>query len=181
MLSAFTLLFSFVMLNVSFAFNLPKQVFLKPPSSRMFLSTIKSTSFHHNVPKLCMSNTQEKEDYSGYLAVGVSGTIANLICDYSIYVLKTTSCGLPPGPFGLEGAAEGISYLGVVGILIWSLVTKVQTGRGLPVGRFGLLGLAEGLTYLTVIGGIVVAGLNLQEYGFLPGFLPNDNCFGIND
>jgi hypothetical protein len=41
-----------------------------------------------------------------------------LICDYSLYVLKTTSCGLPPGPFGLLGAGEGVSYLVVIGLLL---------------------------------------------------------------
>ena len=82
---------------------------------------------------------------------------------------------------GLEGAAEGISYLAVVGLFGWSLTKKIKTGSGLPAGKFGLLGGAEGLTFLTVLGGLVIAGLNLQEYGFLPGFLPNDQCFGINN
>ena len=112
--------------------------------------------------------------------IGAAGVVSNVICDYSLYVLKTTGCGLPPGPFGLEGAAEGISYLLVVGLFGWSLFTKIKTGSGLPAGPGGLLGAAEGLSFLTILGGIVIAALNLSEYGFLPGFLPNDNCFGIN-
>ena len=107
--------------------------------------------------------------------------LANAICDYSLYVLKTTGCGLPPGILGLEGAAEGVAYLVVTFVFAWSLKTKVTTGSGLPAGPAGLLGAAEGLSFLTVLGGIVIAGLNLNDYGFLPGFLPNDRCFGINN
>lgn len=110
---------------------------------------------------------------------GVGGIVANVICDYSLYVLKETGCGLPPGPLGLEGAAEGISYSIVIGILFWSGKSKIQTGGGLPAGPFGLLGLAEGLTFLTIVGGIFIAFSNLIFYGFLPGFLPNDKCFGL--
>lgn len=128
------------------------------------------------------SNEDSSEELDPSIAtlVGTGGIVANVVCAYSLYVLKTTSCGLPPGPFGLLGALEGISYLGIVGILGWSLITKVKTGSGLPAGPNGLLGAAEGLTFLTVLGGLVVAGLNWNEYGFLPGFLPNDKCFGVN-
>jgi len=117
---------------------------------------------------------------SDALVIGVAGTVSNVIVAYSEYVLKTTGCGLPPGPFGLEGAAEGVSYLGVVSIFGWALYSKVKTGGGLPSGPYGLLGLAEGLSFLTVIGGIAIGVLNALDYGFLPGFLPNDQCFGIN-
>lgn len=111
--------------------------------------------------------------------IGATGVISNIIVDYSLYVLKSTGCGLPPGPFGLEGLAEGVSYLAVVGIFGWSALTKIKTGSGLPAGPAGLLGAAEGLTYLSILGGIVIAILNYFDYGFLPGFLPNDKCFGI--
>lgn len=33
---------------------------------------------------------------------------------------------LIPGPYGLYGAAEGVSYLVVLGIIGWSLSTKVR-------------------------------------------------------
>jgi hypothetical protein len=113
--------------------------------------------------------------------IGATGVLSNLVCFYSLYVLRTTSCGLPPGFLGLEGAVEGISYLIVVGIFFWSALKKLTTGSGLWAGPFGLLGAAEGLSFLTVFGGIIVAALNLLQYGFLPGFLPNDLCFGINN
>ena len=41
---------------------------------------------------------------------------------WSLYTLKTTGCGLPAGPFGLFGAAEGISYLIVAGVVVAALM-----------------------------------------------------------
>lgn len=51
----------------------------------------------------------------------------------------------------LSSAAEGISYLGVYGLVAWSVYTKVSTGSGLPAGPSGLLGAVEGFSYLTVL------------------------------
>ena len=144
----------------------------------------KQKPFFSSTMSLHMSSSpsanEEEVSIPGAGTIGAIGVVSNIICAYSLYVLKTTSCGLPPGPFGLLGAAEGISYLAVVGILIWSLVKKVSTGSGLPAGPNGLLGAAEGLSFLTVIAGIAIGYLNYNDYGFLPGFLPNDKCFGIN-
>lgn len=61
--------------------------------------------------------------------LGAIGTVAALITFYSEYTLKTTGCGLPAGPLGLVGLAEGLSYLGVTGIGAFSLYTKVKTVR----------------------------------------------------
>lgn len=80
------------------------------------------------------------KDDSLYQTIGIVGVVSNIVCDYSLYVLKTTGSGLPAGPYGLEGGLEGISYLAVVGIFIWSISTKVKTGSGLPAGPLGLLG-----------------------------------------
>ena len=38
-------------------------------------------------------------------------------------------CGLPPGPSGLLGAAEGVSYLVVTAIACWSVYSKVSVGH----------------------------------------------------
>lgn len=62
-------------------------------------------------------------------------------------------------PGGLYGAAEGVSYLVIVGIVAWSLYSKSQTGSGLPAGPSGLLGAAEGLSFLSLGVGVVVAAL----------------------
>jgi hypothetical protein len=74
-------------------------------------------------------NDSVKLASSDQLVLGVTGTIASLIMIYSEYTLKTTGCGLPAGPFGLVGLIEGLSYLGVTGIVAYSVVTKVRTVR----------------------------------------------------
>jgi hypothetical protein len=53
---------------------------------------------------------------------------------------------------------QGISYLVVLGLIGWSITTKVSTGSGLPAGPTGLLGAAEGVSYLTLLAGIVAFG-----------------------
>lgn len=141
--------------------------------------SVGSTSNKHLSQPLKMQSDSSDNSNPTFALVGGLGVAANVVCGYSLFVLKTTGCGLPPGPFGLLGAAEGISYLAVVGLVAWSAVTKAKTGSGLPAGPSGLLGASEGLSYLTILAGIVIAGLNLSEYGFLPGFLPNDKCFGV--
>jgi hypothetical protein len=106
--------------------------------------------------------------------LGVAGTIAALVTLYSESVLKTTGCGLPAGPFGLVGAVEGISYLGVTGIAAFSLYTKIKTGSGLPAGPKGLLGAAEGLAYLAIVAGLVVLALQVSNYGYIPNPVPGE-------
>lgn len=58
--------------------------------------------------------------------------------------------------------AEGISYLVVLGIIAWSISTKVKTGSGLPAGPNGLLGAVEGISYLSLLGGEQWAQLTLM-------------------
>lgn len=43
-------------------------------------------------------------------------------------------CGLPPGPSGLIGAAEGFSYVTLLGIAGWGIGMRATTSRGLPSG-----------------------------------------------
>ncbi|KAI3665491.1 hypothetical protein L6452_44118 [Arctium lappa] len=108
------------------------------------------------------------------------GLIATPVIGWSLYTLKTTGCGLPPGPAGTIGGLEGVSYLVVVGIVGWSLYTKSKTGSGLPNGPFGLLGAVEGLSYLSLVAILVVFGLQFYQQGSLPGPVPvpGDQCFG---
>lgn len=110
-------------------------------------------------------------------AIG-GGLLATPLIGWSLYTLKTTGCGLPPGPGGSLGALEGVSYLVVLGIVAWSLYTKSKTGSGLPNGPFGLLGAVEGLSYLSLLGIIIVFGLQFLQQGSIPGPLPTDQCFG---
>ncbi|KAL0031335.1 hypothetical protein WJX79_004525 [Trebouxia sp. C0005] len=58
-------------------------------------------------------------------AVVAAGLVANPVVLVSEYFLKTTGEGLPPGPGGIYGATEGISYLVIVGVVGWSIYTKV--------------------------------------------------------
>ena len=106
------------------------------------------------------------------LAASVLGLASQPIMWWSLYTLKTTGCGLPAGPFGLIGAAEGISYLVVIGFVAASLLSKVTSGSGLPTGPGNLLGLAEGLSFLTAVAGLTVLGFQLSEYGYLPEAVP---------
>ena len=79
-----------------------------------------------------------------------AGFVANPVVLVSEYFLKTTGEGLPPGPGGIYGATEGVSYLVIVGVVAWSLYTKAKTGSGLPGN---LLGAVEGFSYLSLVAG----------------------------
>lgn len=128
---------------------------------------------HRTGPRLCTTTTRTRTClYSGNgstggdevstpaVAIAVAGLALSPIVFWSEYTLATTGSGLPPGPGGALGAAEGISYLASVGIVAWSLKTKVQTGSGLPAGPSGLVGAAEGVSYLAVLGGLIAAGVS---------------------
>lgn len=51
------------------------------------------------------------------LAEGISYLVVVGLCGWSIYTKVSTGSGLPPGPSGLLGAVEGISYLSLVGAI----------------------------------------------------------------
>jgi hypothetical protein len=141
-------------------------------------STASSTHYRYSaaVPLLHMSNSDGSGSSSlkesDQTLLGVAGTGAALLTLYSEYTLKTTGCGLPAGPLGLLGAAEGISYLGVIGLVAYSLYTKFRTGSGLPAGPGGLLGAAEGLSFLAIAAGLVVLAFQILDYGYIPNAVP---------
>lgn len=93
---------------------------------------------------------------------------------YSESVLFRTGCGLPAGPLGLVGAVEGLSYLGVVVLVGYSLYVKIRTGRGLPEGPGGVLGAAEGMSYLAVFAGFWVLVAQVANYGYIPNAIPTE-------
>ena len=111
--------------------------------------------------------------------VGIGGCVSCAIMTWSLVVLKDTGCGLPPGPGGLLGAAEGVSYLYVVGLVAYSAVKKAKTGSGLPAGPGGVLGLAEGLAYTLVLAGVGVGAAQFADFGALPNAVPAESgkCF----
>ena len=106
------------------------------------------------------------------LAAAILGLVSQPVMWWSLYTLKTTGCGLPAGPFGLIGAAEGISYLVVIGFVAAALLSKVTSGKGLPAGPGGLLGAAEGLSFLTAVAGLAVLGFQIADYGYVPEAVP---------
>lgn len=86
--------------------------------------------------------------------------------------LTRIGCGLPAGPGGLIGGIEGISYLGVAGLLGASAYKKSTTGSGLPAGPFALLGAAEGVAFLLVLAGVYVGVCQVLDYGYIPNAVP---------
>nr|XP_043606769.1 uncharacterized protein LOC122578797 [Erigeron canadensis] len=140
-----------------------------------------SQSRQNVIKSMAKQTTNEPEPLSTPNKLAIAGgLISNPVIGWSLYTLKTTGCGLPPGPGGSIGALEGVSYLVVVGIVGWSLYTKSKTGSGLPNGPFGLLGAVEGLSYLSLVAILVVFGLQFYQQGFIPGPVPvpGDQCFG---
>lgn len=101
---------------------------------------------------------------------GILGTIASIVVLYSEFTLKTTGCGLPAGPFGLVGAVEGVSYLGVVGICATAavgLVSEENSPEPTVAGR-----LATTLGLVAAIVGIAVLAFQVLDYGYIPNAVP---------
>jgi len=133
------------------------------------------SSTRHSFSSLRMAKEKDPSTTNASFGfIGGIGCAANLVLDYSLYVLQTTGCNVVPKD-SVETliAEQGVSLVGIIGLFAWSLVTKKQTGTGLPSGPAGLLGAAEGLTFLTVLAGIVVAAINIATYG---GLTAGDAC-----
>jgi hypothetical protein len=148
------ILITLALLNLACAFQ-------KPFTSRAISSPIRKLK-----QKLNDDDDGRTSPLAGF--TGAFGVGANMVCDYSLYVIRTTGCNLVP-KFGLEGLIfeQGASFAVIFGIVIWSALTKAKTGSGLPAGPAGLLGSAEGLSYLTVLVSIIVLVLNFSEFGGL--------------
>lgn len=108
-----------------------------------------------------LTSAQEK----GILGAGVT---ALPIVAWSEATLFTTGCGLPAGPGGVLGAAEGISYLVLLGLVGLSVYKKVTTGSGLPAGPKGLVGATEGVAYLLLALGLAEGVYIYFKFGSLP-------------
>ncbi|KAL9241741.1 hypothetical protein vseg_015814 [Gypsophila vaccaria] len=156
----------------------PLSTFVGPRSNVLHGRNSRLFSYTPRLKVVAMAKgTTEDVGLAEIAAIG-GGLISTPVIGWSLYTLKTTGCGLPPGPGGSIGALEGVSYLVVLGIIGWSIYTKVKTGSGLPNGPFGLLGAVEGLSFLSLIAILVVFGLQISETGSIPGPLPSDQCFG---
>jgi hypothetical protein len=104
-------------------------------------------------------------------AGGILGTIASVVVLYSEFVLKTTGCGLPAGPFGIVGAVEGVSYLGVVATCATAAVDYFsENGVEGSDNITRRIATALGVTAAAV--GIVVLVLQVTDYGYIPNAVP---------
>jgi len=104
---------------------------------------------------------------------GIAGVCAQPLVWVSLFSVATTGGGLPAGPFGLLGLAEGLSYLTIVGFVAATLISKVRAGSGLPAGPGGLLGAAEGLSFISLAAGLAVLAYTATgTTGCVPNALP---------
>lgn len=116
----------------------------------------------------------------GEVLAAVAGLAATGIVAWSLATLKATGCGLPPGPGGVLGGLEGVSYLTVVGLAVWRLSARLKSSSGSsPTAGPGLLlGVAEGGAYSAIALGLAVLVLQVSERGFVPSALPDSHCYG---
>ena len=151
------------------------------PKSRLPHNSITSRVPHSSIsttPSVLHLSPMSNSECPVNDEIGAAALFAELVVAYSLATLATTGCGLPPGPFGLEGALEGVSWLGWLALVGWSAFTIKEKGYSLPVGDIGLLGFAELVGYILVAAGLLVGIGNMLHFGYLPGFLPSEVCFG---
>ncbi|CAE7650400.1 unnamed protein product [Symbiodinium sp. CCMP2592] len=120
------------------------------------------------VPRPAGADTKDAGEGAVFGAAGIG---ASLIMAWSEWTLKSTGCGLPAGPFGLLGAAEGISYLAVLGLVGYNIFTRSQPG---PRNWSTALEVASGLAVLVTLAGAVVLYFQIQDYGFIPEAVPTE-------
>lgn len=123
--------------------------------------------------------TADDADMDGTLVdVGeILGTIASIVVLRSEFVLKTTGCGLPAGPFGIVGAIEGISYLVVVATCASAVVDYFSSDddsdssspkKTATIARR----VAVWLSLAAAIVGVAVLAFQLTDYGYVPNAVP---------
>jgi hypothetical protein len=77
--------------------------------------------------------------------------------------MPAAGCGLPPGPFGVLGAAEGLSYLTVLGFAGAGLGSRVNSGG--KQGLQGPLAVPETLAYGALAAGLMVLAAQVGFVG----------------
>ena len=66
-----------------------------------------------------------------YGFIGGLAVAGNVCLDYTLYVLKTTGCSIPPSPkYGEDTliAEQAVSFVIVLGVLVYSVIVKKNTG-----------------------------------------------------
>lgn len=115
-------------------------------------------------------NSSEEEPSELSDVTLTAGVIAQPIVWVSLYYVATTGAGLPSGPFGLIGAAEGISYLIIVAFLSNALYRNIWSKRHEYHGTS--LDLVECLSYMTVIAGLLILANLVLKQGCVPNAQP---------
>ena len=124
---------------------------------------------------LVLKSSQDDSNGEGNAGSSLSvdailGITASLVVLYSEYTLKTTGCGLPAGPFGVVGAVEGVSYLGVVGICA-NAASKYFSDQD-EGGDTGARRIATTLGVSAALVGITVLAFQVADYGYIPNAVP---------
>lgn len=104
------------------------------------------------------------------------------ILAYSELTLLRTGCGLPAGPYGLIGAAEGVSYLVISAIVILSLYSKFSTRTETANKEEGnIISFIEAVSLFLAVSGLAIAAYTAVIYGGLPNAVPGvgSRCFPI--
>lgn len=120
------------------------------------------------VTQLAMSNSGGNNDSnetesSSSSIVGTLGLIAQPIVWISLISVAMTGGGLPPGPFGLLGALEGISYLVVVGLVATAIVSRENSHGS---------NLAQQLSLGTIVVALLVLFKLVADQGCVPNAKP---------
>lgn len=105
-------------------------------------------------------DTSGPTGFIGSIVLGVAILPYVALSLYSTYVLATTGSGLPPGPNGIYGGAEGIATLTVFGVSLWSLASTLFRGKGLPAGPLNILPAVQTLSLVCVVAFGGVKALN---------------------
>lgn len=80
---------------------------------------------------------------------------------YSSYLLLTTGAGVPAGPNGIYGLAEGFATLTIIGVSLWSAASLFQRDQGLPQGPLNLLNVTKGLSVFCLAAFFFATTLNI--------------------
>lgn len=153
------------------------------PPTRPSLRRVRPLSRPQHARTTCCAPDESKTAPLSPLEIATVASSALLfpVVAISEVALFRTGCGLPAGPSGLYGAAEGVGYLVVAGVVIASAVKKVRTGSGLRPGPAGVIGAVEGFAWLLALAGVAGGAYVVWQYGDLPNAAPGkgSRCFPI--
>ena len=124
----------------------------------------------------------------------IGSIAAAMVVLRSEFVLKTTGCGLPAGPYGVVGAMEGLSYVAVVLTCATAIANYVSSSaataapavvvkRGVDDENSSSSSTSNTITRTTkliaivlsstaILLGIIVVIFQVLDYGYIPNAVP---------